>query len=354
MFSEKYHLDTLSPTEFDDFLAQGWYPMGQTIFTTHFLCFFRQFYSAIWIRLPLEGYQYSKSLRKLRRRNQERFRIEVNPATFTEEKEALFQRYRLTFSGSLPQTLSECHFDQEENNIFDTREVTVYDQERLIACSYFHLGARGAASIQGFYDPDYSSYSLGLYTMLEEISFCMDSGIDFFYPGYVVPGYDRFDYKLRIGPVDYYELTTQQWLPYHSLKPDNLPLTIMETRLHQMLAVLYTARLPGKLMYYPLFEVNFYSFAQAPYLRYPVFLLCSIHPEEKTYIIIVYDLLDQAYKLMRCYLLPDLGFSINQEYINYFDPMLFFMEPIVEGDILLESPNPEYLALGLHKLHTIS
>jgi len=354
MFSEKYHLDSLSPQEFDNFLAEGWYPMGQTIFTTHFLCFFQQFYSAIWIRLPLQGYQYSKSLRKIIRRNNERFRCAIRQAVLTDEKEALYQKYRHTFAGNLPKTLRECHFDYGDDNIYDIREVTVYDGQRLIACSYFHLGHRGAASIQGFYDPNYGSYSLGLYTMLEEIRYCMASGIDFFYPGYVVPGYQRFDYKLRIGQVEYYELRNREWFPYHTLKEENLPLTVMENRLRELLASLHTARLPGKLMYYPLFEICFFRYDDTLYLKYPIFLLSNIHVNELSYIIIVYDLIEQAYILMRCYLLTDDDISINQDYINYFDPIQFFMDAIVEGETLLKSPDPQVIARSLQQLYLLS
>ena len=33
--------------------------------------------------------------------------------------------------------------------------------------------------------------------------------IDYYYPGYVVPGYHRFDYKLKIGEVEFYDPTSQ-------------------------------------------------------------------------------------------------------------------------------------------------
>ena len=39
-------------------------------------------------------------------------------------------------------------------------------------------------------------YSLGFYTMLLEIDFGIKSGAEYYYPGYVVPNYFKFDYKL--------------------------------------------------------------------------------------------------------------------------------------------------------------
>ena len=68
------------------------------------------------------------------------------------------------------------------------------------------------------YDPEYDRYSLGFYTMLLEIEYCMELGLKFYYPGYVVPGYSRFDYKLRIGDVDYFDLYSKEWLPFSALQ----------------------------------------------------------------------------------------------------------------------------------------
>ena len=73
--------------------------MGQTIFTTHFLCFGKQFYSAIWIRLELENYIFRKRvcLRKLIRQNSDQFRVSVNKGIINNEKEQLYQKYRRKF-----------------------------------------------------------------------------------------------------------------------------------------------------------------------------------------------------------------------------------------------------------------
>ena len=60
-FAEKHYPELLLPEELDAYLARGWYRMGQSIFTTHFLCFGEQFYSAVWVRLQLNDHSFSKS-----------------------------------------------------------------------------------------------------------------------------------------------------------------------------------------------------------------------------------------------------------------------------------------------------
>lgn len=353
MFAEKHHPDKLTPQELDDYLARGWYRMGQTIFTTHFLCFGNRFYSAIWVRLPLKGYQFSKSLRKVIRRNSAHFRTAVAPASLTPEKEALYQKYRLSFSGILSPSLQDSLLDGGEGNVYNTFEVTVRDKGKLVACSFFDLGHQSAASILGFYDPEYGSHSLGLYTMLEEINFCQYQGMPYFYPGYVVPGYHRFDYKLRIGEVDYYDLSSRNWLPFSSLPAGHTPLGEMEqklTHLHQMLKM---TRLPSRYMHYPLFEANLFGFWSAAYLEYPVFLLCAAPPRANGYILVVYDVRDSRFKLLRCAPFDDAGFYLSDSFLQNFSPEHFFLDLIVQEEMLLSSPNPEFIALALHKLRTL-
>ena len=148
MFAEKHYPEVMIPEELDAYLAKGWYRMGQTIFTTHFLCFGRSFYSAIWIRLPLQGYQFRKSLRKAFRRNQQRFRHRVGPASITPEKEQLYRRYKASFPGILAPSLKDSLLDGEDYNIYNTYEVAVYEGSKLVALSFFDLGKNSAASIE--------------------------------------------------------------------------------------------------------------------------------------------------------------------------------------------------------------
>ena len=53
--------------------------------------------------------------------------------------------------------------------------------------------------------------------MLEEIQYGIDHGFRYFYPGYFVPGVDRFDYKLRMGKpeeMEFFDLKFDSWEPF--------------------------------------------------------------------------------------------------------------------------------------------
>jgi arginyl-tRNA--protein-N-Asp/Glu arginylyltransferase len=340
MFAEKHYPDIIAPEELDMYLASGWYRMGQTIFTTHFLCFDRTYYSAIWVRLALEGYTFRKSLRKIINKNQRDFRTQIGKAEISPNKERLYQKYKASFKGLLAPSLKDSLLDGEEHNIFNTYEIAVYDSDQLIALSYFDVGISSAASITGIFHPDYDKYSLGFYTMLMEIDFCLQSDLQYFYPGYVVPGYPRFDYKLRIGPVEYYQLSTSQWQDYSEIQEHNIPIISMEQQLVAMQQYLRHHDISCTKFYYPLFESNLFGFWHAPYFDYPVFLLCS--PREKTnhFLILVFNPRVNAYQLLHCTLFDDLQFYFNEQYTNSFDAKHNFLKLLVIEDIIITSHSP--------------
>lgn len=344
MFAEKHYPDMMVPEELDAYLARGWYRMGQTIFTTHFLCFNHQFFSAVWIRLSLEGYQFRKSLRKLIRNNQLEFHTEVRRAFIDSEKEQLYQKYKASFKGVLAPSLKDSLLDGEDFNIYDTMEVSVYKDQQLIATSFFDQGKDSVASIMGIYDPDYQKNSLGFYTMLMEISFCLKRGLPYYYPGYIVPGYPRFDYKLRIGEVDYYDLQTYKWQPFAQLNPQDIPLTKMRNKLGLLERTLDKKKATIKVQYYPLFEANLFGFWRAQYFDYPIMLNCLPNQSNHYFLLCVFDVHENAFILYQCAPFEDLHFYFNESYLKSFDQESYFTSLVIIDQVLEKEENMEAMA----------
>ena len=172
---------------------------------------------------------------------------------------------------------------------------------QLIAYSYFDLGSNSAASIIGIYDPKLATFSLGYYTMLLEMQYCIEQGIRYYYPGYLVPGYDRFDYKLRLGPMQYYELRSDDWQPYSEEIREHGPverqlrgLTDVSTRL-QVGHGLRNVPLP---LIYPLFEAGLYDIWTDDYLPFPYVL--PLLSAEGFYVVLVYDPRTSQFLLLQC------------------------------------------------------
>lgn len=338
-FAEKHHPETLPSRLLDLYLERGWYRMGQAIFTTHFLSFEDSILSAIWTRLDLQGYTFRKSLRKLMRRNSQLFTHHIRPAMVDEKREWLFYKYRESFPAELAPSIEDYLFEGHASSVFDTWEVAIYQNDKLVAISYFDKGHKGAESIIGIYDPDLKAHSLGFYSMLIEMQHCQEQGIRYYYPGYVVPGNPRFDYKLRIGPVEYYDLKSHDWKPHAELTKEEIPLDKMRSSLLKM------KRLASErddihipLLYNPLFEATLISYleeeAAGHFLDFPVMLFCGRAPETARFYLVVYDPRTSSYNLLCCILSLQLWFHFHQALKTGYDPEEFMQIPLVVEKIV--------------------
>ena len=276
--------------------------MGQSIFTTHFLRFHQTFYSALWLRVPLKNFNPDKAQLRLLRQNAG-FRYEILPLHLTPQKEELYARYRDQVAFDAPSSLEHLLFHEGQHNIYQTMELNIYDGDILIACGIFDLGLASTAGICCFYDPTYKKYSLGKYLMLLKMLFSKEKGYHYFYPGYFVPGYTLFDYKLTLakGATEYLDITSNSW----NIVPDTSfenPLQLMEHKLHELQRALGAHAITNKLRYYDFYDANLMPELHGiGFLDFPIFLSCYGQESDLgPYPMVVYDVRDHQYKLLQC------------------------------------------------------
>ena len=345
MYIEMVHPTSLSAEALDAFLARGWYRMGQSVFTCRFVTFHNVLYSTVWVRLPLEGFTFRKSLRKQLRRGARQFSIEIGaPGRIDAEKERLYQQYRDNFRGELAPTLQDALFDGDGRDIFDTRQVTIRDGEKLVAFSLFDLGRESLESIIGVYDPAYSRHSLGLHTMLLEIRHAQQLGLRFFYPGYVVPGYHTFDYKLRVGEewLEAFDPERSTWAPYPDLDPGTLPTARLRAGLERVCARLRAAGVPAELRLYPLYRSASLDSRLALCLKQPLFVECRPDRPGLSRLVVTYDYEAEQYTLEFCLRVADLRDQFPDAPVPDGEPppCLHLLQEVVR---LAESPSPEQI-----------
>lgn len=343
MFTEKLYLDHLPPAVLDHYLAKGWYRMGQSMFTCRFLMFRGNLYPSIWVRLPLEGYSFGKRLRKIYNRNISRFKVVTRPGKIDMEKERLYQRYRKNFQGRLAPSLKVSLLDEGNANLFNTYETCIYDGAELIGFSFFDLGKDSIASILGVYHPDYGKYSLGFFTMLMEISFGLENGFKFFYPGYIVPGYPKFDYKTRIGQVEFFDERTNRWIPGETFSFDDLPTVQMRKKLEEVAERLTEWGVACKLALYPPYEANLIGYWIMDYLEYPLILDCPL-PESPVRLALAFDTTKSMYRLFRCSVYDDLSDFFHAHIAESQSDIPFQLELLIKEETLAESKSAEEIA----------
>src|SRR5687767_1831599 len=97
MFAQVHCPSSLSGDDLDRYLEQGWFRMGQTIFTTNFLNFKSHLYSAIWLRVDLNRFVSDKADQKLLRLNQG-FATEIRRLSLDQQKDQLYAAYKDSIS----------------------------------------------------------------------------------------------------------------------------------------------------------------------------------------------------------------------------------------------------------------
>ncbi len=340
--ADRLYLESIAPQQLDKFLAMGWYRMGQTIFTTHFLFYEKDIYSAIWLRLLLEDYMPSKSLRKILRKNRKLFRCEVVPFNLTEEKKVIYAAYAKEFKGHLAESLESSLLEHETHNIYDTLEINIYDGDRLIAFSFFDNGDNSIASITGIYDPEYYEYSLGVYTMLEEVEYAKHCDKKFFYPGYFVPGNSRFDYKLRLNNMSYLDITGRKWKPINDfLEP---PINKIREKLVELKQEL-SSKVKSVIKQNPYLEAHLIEFWPFPYLEEPMILIPKLPFEQQKLIdqinIFIYNIEHGRYQYLLCDITTDSPSNYNKEWISKLSSRQFYKKQLLHNKLIYEGETIE-------------
>jgi len=289
----------MTPESLDEYLSNGWFRMGQTIFTTNFLHFKDDFYSAIWLRIDLRKFEGGATVRKILKQNS-RFEVIVRPAIFDESKEELYKKYRNSIVFDASSSVHQLMFGSASFNIYTTYELCVFDNEKLIGCGFFDIGQHAAAGISSFYDPEYKKFSLGKFIILGKIHHCLQIGLRYFYPGYFVPGYNAFDYKLELASsgLEFLEVASGAWYDMAIYNDDKNPYKKMQVKLDHLKKE-SDHHLSWKVWHYAYFDANILiDIETAEFLDYPLFLAPKRIDDLR--MVVVYNVIAKRYDVVRC------------------------------------------------------
>ncbi len=292
---------SISPEQLDDYLARGWFRMNQTIFTTHFLQFNNIFYSAIWLRIDIARYVPDKNHR-LALKGIKAFRTEVQPAQITREHEVLYEKYKAGVAFESYSSLRQLLLANNTYSIYNTLQVNIYAGEDLIASGFFDTGKTSAQGIVCIYNPAFKKYSLGKCLIYTKIDYCRQNKLLYFYPGYTVPGYPAFDYKLQIGTqnMQYYNRSANMWAAFTTVHNMYKPLTDMYEKLFELKTSLLSKKVSAKVLYYRFFDAPLSITLWTNLLDYPVFLLPEIRQTTDITRIAVYNIAARQYIYFEC------------------------------------------------------
>ncbi len=162
------------------------------------------------IRILADKYRPTRSDRRVIRKNQD-VEIRIGSPRFTQDKFSIYSDY-LASQHSSGSDLSPSSLE----NFLYTSPVRTAEFEyrlggRLLAVGIVDLCSRSLSSVYAFYDPDYSSRSLGTFSAIQEIAFCRAQHIPHYYIGYLVKECASMKYKARFKPHEILN-ESHQWI----------------------------------------------------------------------------------------------------------------------------------------------
>lgn len=154
------------------------------------------------LRVSVPRFQATNSQRRTWRRNHDTVRLEVGLPELSEDRLALFNRHKI--ERGLSRSDEPLGVDGYRAWLVDTcvdsKELRYYVGDKLIGVSILDVGRTSASSVYHYFDPDESRRSLGVYSVLREIAWCEEAGLEWYYLGLYVRDCVHLAYKGAYHP----------------------------------------------------------------------------------------------------------------------------------------------------------
>ncbi len=131
--------------------------------------------------------------------------VRVVAPRFSKEKLRIYTDYLAAQHGSQRDELSEEQPLSLYTSCIRTLEFEYRCAGRLVACGIVDVCSRSLSTVYAYYDPDLAARSLGTFSAIQEILYCRDLGIPYYYLGFIVEACPSMSYKTRFKPHEILE-----------------------------------------------------------------------------------------------------------------------------------------------------
>jgi|SoiMethySBSTD1v2_1073268.scaffolds.fasta_scaffold252645_2 arginyl-tRNA--protein-N-Asp/Glu arginylyltransferase len=202
--NEAFEADKVTPRQLDVLLANGWRHFGAYFFRYNLGLLDFDIRRVIPLRTRLSQFSFSKSQRRVLRRNDD-LEVVTCPVEIDDEAEDLFHRHKKRFDHNVPESIFDFLPRDTAGSPCETKQICAYKNNELVAASYFDIGLRTASGVYAIFEPDQANRSLGIFTMLKEIEYAIGAGKEFYYQGYSYEGESFYDYKKRFRGTEMFD-----------------------------------------------------------------------------------------------------------------------------------------------------
>ena len=204
LINEEFNAECVSPEQLDMLLADAWRHFGTHFFRYNLGVYENEIRRVLPLRIRLADLKLSKSQRRILRKNSD-LDVQIQPIEITYETQDLFDRHKRRFKYGVPDTIYDFLSLNPASEPTKGLEVSVRLNDDLLAASFFDVGKHSVSSIYGIFEPTETGRSLGIFTMLREIEYSIETGKEYYYPGYAYEGESFYDYKKRFSSLEVFD-----------------------------------------------------------------------------------------------------------------------------------------------------
>lgn len=212
LINEEFYADNLLPEQMDSLWAKGWRHFGRHFFRYNVGFLIDDLRFVLPLRIRLADLSFSKSQRRVLHRNGD-LDVSIEPINIDAASESLFNRHKTRFNHGVPESIYNFISRQPADSPCEAKEIRVQKYGELLAVSYFDIGSDSTSGIYAIFEPTISDRGLGIFTMLKELEYSLQTGREFYYQGYAYQGPSFYDYKKRFRGTEAFDWY-HNWVPY--------------------------------------------------------------------------------------------------------------------------------------------
>lgn len=195
------------PTGFDDLMARGFRRQGLLFYRPSCLgCA-----ACVPIRVPVESFRPTRSQRRLLRRTEGRYTVEVGPVHYDPAHYAMYAAHAQQVSAENRPSRPAIYRASFLETLVQTHQILFRVDGELAAVTILDEGASSVSSVYAFWDARFADLSPGTFSALWEIEWARANGKRYYYLGYWVEACERMVYKARFRPHELYDWANARW-----------------------------------------------------------------------------------------------------------------------------------------------
>jgi arginyl-tRNA--protein-N-Asp/Glu arginylyltransferase len=192
--SETLLIKEMEDQDIEMLLGVGFRHFGEIFFRP--LC--RHCQRCISIRIPVQRFSPSKSVRRLYNRSRD-LKVTLEQPVPSPETFELYNRHKKRFKRQFYESYN--HYVKSFFHPFPfSRMLTIKDGTKLISLTHLDVTANALSAIYCYFDENYARYSPGKFSIYKEIEIARKLGVQWLYLGFYVPGNRHTKYKMQFKP----------------------------------------------------------------------------------------------------------------------------------------------------------